>query len=210
MAIFKPTAIAGGTRKSVDNLTFCRTRGRNVVKTKVGKNTSNTFLQQKQRARWVQLQELSAAFDEAILVGFPSRPDHLTPHNAFLRKNAKAVKISDELEATVAFEKMVCSEGKLLVPSTTVTAEAEQHRLTFTHDSESYGKRRMPNDLLHAIVIEKSINEGRFFPLNKREEDEPVSVTLPASWDMENLGVYVFVLSENGHKASNTLYLGMK
>lgn len=207
MAIFKATAIAGRTKNSVDKLTFCHTRGRNVVKTKIDENKSKTPLQQKQRKLWAELQKLDAIFDEAVLVGFPSRANYLTAHNAFVKANVTAVQVSEELEATVDYTKIVCSQGRLKVPTVSVTADAEQGQLTFTHKQERYGKRHKADDQLYAMVVDKTLGEGELFQLDKREDKDPVVVELPEEWTMDSLAVYVFALSADGHMASNTKYV---
>lgn len=204
MGIYKATAISRLVEKSIDELTFCKIRGRNVVKTKIDRNTSKTLLQQKQRARWTELQELDALFDEAVLVGFPSRPHYLTAHNAFVKANAKAVDVSEDLKVTTDYKNIVCSKGKLKKPQVSVSANEEQNKLTFTHVPEGNGTRRMATDKLYAMVVEKALQEAKLFPLDTRADKEPMVVDIPVSWTIENLNIYVFVLSANGHKASNT------
>lgn len=207
MGIYKPTAISRRIKRSVDELTFCHVRGRNVVKTKIDENKSNTLLQQQQRRRWAEMQELDALFDEAVLIGFPSRAGHFTCHNAFVSANMGAVEVSDELEVTTDYTKIVCSQGRLRLPPTTVTADEEQHELTFSHQSGQRGKRSMPTDQLYVMVVEKKRLESELFMLNTRAELEPVVVALPADWSTMGLAIYVFVLSADGQKASNTGYL---
>lgn len=207
MGIYKPTAISRRIKRSVDELTFCHVRGRNVVKTKIDENKSNTLLQQQQRRRWAEMQELDALFDEAVLIGFPSRAGHFTCHNAFVSANMGAVEVSDELEVTTDYTKIVCSQGRLRLPPTTVTIDEEQHELTFSHQSGQRGKRSMPTDQLYAMVVEKKRLESELFMLNTRAELEPVVVALPADWSTMGLAIYVFVLSADGQKASNTGYL---
>lgn len=207
MGIYKPTAIAGRTKNSVDQLTFCHSRGRNVVRTKIDKNKSKTPLQQKQRKLWAELQKLDAIFDEAVLVGFPSRANYLTAHNAFVKANVTAVQVSEELEATVDYTKIVCSQGRLKVPTVSVTADAEQGQLTFTHKQERYGKRHKADDQLFAMVVDKTLGEGELFKLDTRKDKDPVVVKLPEEWTMDDIVVYVFALSANGRMASNSKYV---
>lgn len=207
MGIYKPTAIAGRTKNSVDQLTFCHLRGRNVVRTKIDENKSKTVPQQMQRKRWAELQALDAIFDEAVLIGFPSRLNYFTAHNAFVKLNAGAVKVSEELVVTTDYSKIACSQGRLIVPTVSVRVDEETRELTFTHKQERFGKRRMKTDQLYAMIVDKSLREGELFQLDTREDKDPVIVTIPDEWSFSNLAVYVFALSANGRMASNTGYI---
>ena len=65
MGTFKNTAITRDVRNSVGDQTFCKWKGLQIVKQKVGNNTSNTDAQQMQRKRWQTGMELDALFAAA-------------------------------------------------------------------------------------------------------------------------------------------------
>lgn len=207
MGIYKPTAIASQTRNSVDKLTFCHVRGCNVVRTKIDKNPSRTLPQQKQRYRWNLLQELDRLFDEVVLIGFPSRPTELTAHNAFVKANARCITVSDELEATTDYSKIICSDGRLTAPNLSATLSAEDGSLTFTRKGKSFGPRQKPTDEFYAFIVEKALQESQLVPLGTRNADEPVTVPLPAEWDSAEAAVYVFALSADKRLASRSKFL---
>ena len=107
------------------------------------------------------------------------------------------VSVTEDLEVTVDYENLLVAEGSLeMLEDITVTADAETHSLLFSHAAEDYGYGSEPTDVLHAVVLEKGLMRSRMFTLNTRSESEPVSVEIPEKWDMENLEVYVFFLSE--------------
>lgn len=210
MGIYKPTAIAGETSNSVDKLTFCNVRGRNVVRTKIQKNPSKTLPQQKQRYRWSLLQNLDLLFDAAILIGFPSRPEEFTVHNAFIKTNARCITVTDELEATTDYSKIVCSDGRLSNPNLSVTLSHEEGSLTFARTAKRFGPRQKPTDEFYAFIVEKALQESQLIPLGTREDTKPTTVTLPAEWDYAELAVYVFAVSADKRTASRSKFLPLE
>ena len=131
-------------------------------------------------------------------------------HNAFMAENVNkdAVEVSEELEATVNYQNIRCAKGKLKVPKDfSVTADAETHTLTFTHAAEEDGCQRYSTDRLYALVVETTEEDSELFELGTRAGSEPITVNLSESWDMGSLAIYVFALTADGKKASDSLYL---
>ena len=175
-AIFKMPFMHRLTQSMAEN-TYYRSRGKNIVKVKIDTNNSRTLKQQQQRAK---MRDFSA-------------------WNAFVSLNVGHVSVTEDLEVTVDYENLLVAEGSLeMLEDITVTADAETHSLLFSHAAEDYGYGSEPTDVLHAVVLEKGLMRSRMFTLNTRSESEPVSVEIPEKWDMENLEVYVFFLSEEG------------
>lgn len=205
MAIFE-SAVFTRLRKSFGNVTTCVNRGLNVLKTKITfVNDPKTIGQQKQRLRMRKLVELSVVFAAASKVGFPRRQDGETPYNAFVRKNKTAISVSDELEVTVDYEHLACSDGTLQVPAITVEKKAETHQLTFSHTVTEYEADALPDDVIYAAVYEKNRNKMRLYQLDKVSDTEPVTITLPDNWDLDQMVIYAFTLSSNKHTASQTV-----
>lgn len=207
MAEVKATAIARKLKKSAGEQTFCQRKGKTIAKMKIDENKSKTPSQQKQRARWRRLSNLELLFDTVSSISFPSRPKNLSYHNAFMQANLDAVSVNDELETTVDYARILCAKGRLTVPHTTVEYDPETRQLTFTHKAESNGRMKEVSDMLYAVVVEKEQKETEVVELNRRSENDPVSFTLPEEWSKEELEVYVFVLSANGRKASDSKHL---
>lgn len=207
MGIYTPTSVSRETRKSIGYETYCKSRGIHVVKAKITTNTSKTKEQQRVRAAWPEYLRLATLFAEAALLGFPQRKRELTAYNAFVQANKGVVSVDDELQATVDYEQVVCSEGSLKVPDVTVALDAEQRTLTFTHEAEESGVLRDAEDSVQAFVVNGARDDAKLYALGTRADSEPVPVTLPSKWDTEGLAVYVFVLSPDKRKASGTVYL---
>lgn len=206
-AIFKMPFMHRLTQSMAEN-TYYRSRGKNIVKVKIDTNNSRTLKQQQQRAKMRTLIPLCKALNTPIHAGFPERSTDFSAWNAFVSLNVGHVSVTEDLEATVDYENLLVAEGSLeMLEDITVTADAETHSLLFSHAAEDYGYGSEPTDVLHAVVLEKGLMRSRMFTLNTRSESEPVSVEIPEKWDMENLEVYVFFLSEDGRKASDSRHV---
>ncbi len=195
-------------RKSMGDNTYYRSRGQNVLRTKIDKNASNTTLQQMQRLKMKELTSLCKAFNSTIEVGFPGRPVTNTQWNAFCSANQNAVNVNEKLVVTVDYEKLVVAKGsREVVEDMTVMMNEADHELTFTHDVGDFGYGAEPTDVVYVAVLEKERMRSKLFRLNTRNDDSSTTVTLPTTWNMKQLAGYVFVLAENGKSASDSVYL---
>lgn len=207
MAIFESTAFTR-LRKSFGNLTTCFSRGQNIVRNKVTQvRNPRTPKQLHQRKIWSVLATLCEPFAEAIYLGFPERPVKETPNNAFMKANAEAIEVDEQLEATINYEKLVCSRGSISTANVTATLNAGEKQLTFTHEPQTYGKRAEADDQLYAAVYEKDRQQLLLCKLGTRSSTTPATVSLPDRWNPAALEVYTFVVTANGQRASATEYL---
>ncbi len=208
MAIFQSTAFSK-MRKSFGNLTTYRSKGKNIVKEKVTEvSNPKTLPQRKQRTKFPALVELSGVLSQALSLGFASRPKDYTPENYFVHLNKEAMSAGDDLEVMVDYEALVLSKGNRALPSEmSVSADAESHSLTFTIGMEEFVVHSALDDEFYATVLEKEKMQAKVFLLGTRAEVSEHVANLPASWDMEQLEVYVFVVSKTHKKASKTVYL---
>lgn len=207
MSIFK-SVLFKELRKSAADDTFCRSRGRNILKSKVSRNGSKTLLQQKQRAKMKVLVELSRVYAPAVQCGFPTRAMERTKYNEFVSVNKEAVSVDDELEVSVDYSRIACSKGMRRVPEITVKTEEGGKSLVFTCQVDTlYGTDAEPDDVIYTLLVEKEKKLGKLCELGSRKECTTKTVPLPDRWGMENLEIYVFVLSANKRQASSTVYL---
>lgn len=207
MAIFKMPFMHKLTQSMAEN-TYVRSKGKNIVKTKIDSNRSKTLKQQIQRLKMKETIALCKIFNAAIHTGFPERPVGFSEWNAFTRANLPAVSVSDELEVSVDYEAILVAQGSLEpVKDVRIVKDAETHSLTVSHSSSTYGYGTNKDDMLYAVVLERKQMYSEIHPLNERQDEKPATVALPDSWEMENLAVYVFALSANGRKASNSVFV---
>ena len=202
MAIFKSTAFSK-LRNSFGNLTTCRSKGQNIVKEKVTTVFNpRTLAQQMQRLRTKTLVDLCAVYEPVISIGFPQRERKYSPDNMFVKLNQKAVAVSEQMEVAVDYAQVLVAKGNRRLAEMTVASDAEAHQLTFTRETEEFARHAVKDDLFYTAVLEQDRKKVKVFPLNERKDTEPVVVTLPDAWDMNQLIIYVFVLSADKQHAS--------
>lgn len=196
--------------KSMAENTYYRSRGQNVLKTKIDKNASNTLPQQMQRLKMKELTSLCKAFNSTIEIGFPGRLVSNTPWNAFVSVNKEAVTVDEKLVVTVDYEKLLVAKGnREVVEGMSVRMDEQEHEVTFTHEVGDFGYGAEPTDVVYVVVLEKERMRSKLFCLNTRNDDSSTTVTLPATWNMKQLAGYVFVLAENGKSASDSVYIAI-
>lgn len=89
-----------------------------------------------------------------------------------------------------------------------VTADAEAHLLTFSiTEPQGIVSHSKGNDVYYAVVLETNLQEMAMEALGERDAMEATTMTLPDTWDMNALAVYVFTTSQNGKQASKSVYL---
>lgn len=207
MSIFK-SLLFKELRKSAADDTFCRSRGRNILKSKISRNGSKTLLQQKQRRRMTALEELSRVYAPAVQCGFPTRATERTVYNEFIAVNKAAVTVDDELQVTVDYSRIACSKGIRMIPEVTVELDAEKNELTFTCEVDTLnGTDAEEDDMIYALLAEKERKQSKLCALGTRKECASKTVQIPKKWNKDNLEIYAFVLSANKRKASPTVYL---
>ena len=204
MAIFSSTAFSK-LSKSFGNLTTCRTKGTNIVKEKVTQVFNpRTLAQRKQRLRMKKAVELCSVYDSVLGIGFPSRPVNYTPDNLFVKLNQQAIDVSDTLEVTVDYDRVVVSAGNRRLPGMQVSVNEAGSQLTFTHEAEEFMRHAADDDCLYAAVLETTMQRLKLFALNERKDTEAATVALPQGWNADSLCIYVFVVSKDGKNASNS------
>ena len=90
LAIFKMPFMHRLTQSMAEN-TYVRSRGKNIIKTKIAENTSNTLEQQKVRVRMKLAEFLSRVFYTPAQVAFPQRRRDLTALNACVQAIMRAI-----------------------------------------------------------------------------------------------------------------------
>lgn len=168
-----------------------------------------TLAQRKQRLRMKKAVELCSVYDSVLGIGFPSRPVNYTPDNLFVKLNQQAIDVSDTLEVTVNYDRVVVSAGNRRLPEMQVSVDEAGSQLTFTHEAEEFMRHAADDDCLYAAVLEKTKQRVRLFALNDRKDTETATVTLPSGWKTNFLCIYVFVVSKDGKNASNSRCLAL-
>ena len=209
MAIFT-SVIFEEISQSIGNSTTCMLKGQNILRKKATKVTNpKTLPQRKQRKVFPEMVEWSFALSAVLQVGLPSCPRKCTPENYFLTLNKQVAVADDDLSVAIDYSKLVISAGCRALPETAnVTADAEARTLTFVFtEAEGYVAHSADDDLYYAVALETEKRRVKMEQLGARSGLESPMMSVPASWNMEALEVFVFVTSKDGKKASKTLYL---
>ena len=208
LAIFKMPFMHKLTKSMAEN-TYVRSKGQNILKTKIDSNTSKTLEQQMQRLRVKQLTQLCKVFNTPIRKGFVERWATWSAWNAFQSAATPAILVSEALEVTVDYEKLPVAKGSLEfeIENVSISSDSDSGTLTVTSPASDYGFGSEPTDTLQLVVLEKEKMRSRIYQVGMRGEDCTESVTLPAGWKLANVAAYVFMLSKNGRKASNSVYV---
>lgn len=195
-------------RKSMADNTYCFSRGKNILKVKIDVNSSNTLKQQMQKVRMKESTRLCKMFNAAAHTGFPERPVDFTAWNAFTQANMGAISVDEAMNPVVDYEAVLVAHGGL-EPVENVQAEkdAEGHTLSVSHLADDFGYGMNRDDQVFAVVAEQEKGRSRVYPLNERQDGDSVTVTVPASWGMDHLLLYVFALSADGRKASDSVFV---
>lgn len=207
LAIFKMPFMHRLTQSMAEN-TYVRSKGQNIIKTKIDKNTSNTLEQQMQRLRMKQLIYLCKVLNTPIHSSFPERKRTETEWNAFIRAAMPSISMSEDLEVSVDYETLLIAQGSLeVIEEVSITQDAEANTLTVTYPASDYGYGSEPTDTVQLVLLEKEKMRSRMFQVGTRGEDCTETIQVPSGWTVENISAYVFMLSANGRKASNSIFV---
>ena len=200
------TEVSKSSKKA--NTTFYSMKGGKYFRSKINKNTSSTLKQKMQRTKFGEEGRICKGMKPTLAVSMEER-DGMSPSNWFMQLNDALVTVSEELEVTVNYPEMqLCNRDDRDMPeSITVTADAETHTLTFVHEAEEYGAYAEPTDKLYAALYNPVLQRSELYELCTRAETEPVTVSVPSRWEMGDVHVYVFAVSEDGRSSSYSEYL---
>lgn len=197
-------------KKSYGTVTLYGLNGQNIMRErKVDARNPRTLPQQKQRKKFPTLVELSALVSAAAAIGFPNCPQKCSPGNYFVSLNKGAVTVNDDLEAAIDYSKLILSKGcRAVAKQIEVTADAASHMLAFSiTEAQGIVSHSNGDDIYYAVIIETDLQEMAMQALGERESLDAPTMNLPDTWDMNSLAIYVFTTSQNGKRASKTVYL---
>lgn len=189
--------------------TFYMQNGDKYFRSKIDKNTSKTLKQQMQRLAFGEKGRIAKALQRVLAVSIPKPGKGLSPSNVFMRINDGLVTVNEDLEVTVNYPELQLGnrDDRDTPEGVTVTANSEEHSLTFSHGAEEFGSYAEPTDKLYAALYNPVLQRSELYELCTRAETEPVTVSVPSRWEMGDVHVYVFAVSEDGRSSSYSEYL---
>lgn len=196
--------VMGQMAKSFANVNTYVHRGQNVVSSKAfNRKDANTEAQKAQRASFKLIADVYNSLGGYGELGFPNRPEKLSAYNYFMQLNLPAAIDYSGDVPVVDYSLLQVAKGTLpqvLVRSATIAATG----LTLDVDSNIDFPKALATDMVQVIAKTKA---GAVYAVSKaRGTNEALTITLAmpdlAKGDMEF--VYVFVVSPDGKKASNS------
>lgn len=205
MALFK-SFVLGEVRKSVANVTMYS--GANGYSIARGKRSTirnpKTPGQLTQRAKMKVLLGVSLYFSPAAELGFPRRKAGSTFYNAFVKANMDAVSVDENYETEIDYERITCSAGSLQPGKVAITVN-EGNAMVTQEAQDRWSVVANPTDKLYVAVYDKTSKEMIVEPCRERRESGSTPIALDADWSKENLVFYVFMLSKDKRKASDSV-----
>lgn len=146
---------------------------------------------------------------EAIMLGFPPRRRGEKPLGQFMKYNAVTLCKAEPNEEgkliwTYDFPAMVLSKGNLDEIEATATFDKESGMFMFTQKEDRAGSRAKLDDMAYAFVLDVTKEKGELVPMRTRKESGSTPFPLPEGWDKENLFAYLFTVSKDRRRVSNT------
>ena len=205
MAIFNPS-IYKDISGSVGNVTSYKIGKTQIAraKTKFMKD-AKTPKQLQQRARLRLITRLRRNFITILKTGYCSSGKTCT--NCFTRDNISKVNAKDWDHPTLDLLTLSLSDGNLRLPLMEAEVNAEKRLVAFRWKKQPLMPFMAKSDQLVGAVYERKEERSRLVKLGSRGESGEKTWTPPADWDMSQLVVYGFAVSENGQDASGTLGL---
>ena len=206
MAIFNPT-IYKDISGSVGNVTSYKVGKTQIVRAKTGfVKDAKTPKQLQQRARLSLITKLRRSFITILKTGYCTSSGK-TCTNCFTRDNIGKVNAEDWDHPTLDLLTLSLSGGNLRLPLMEVDVNVEKRLVTFRWKKQPLMPFMAKSDQLVGAVYERIEQKSRLVELGTRRESGEKTWTPPTDWDMNQLTVYGFAVSENGQDASGTLGL---
>ena len=206
MAIFNPT-IYKDISGSVGNVTSYKVGKTQIVRAKTGfVKDAKTPKQLQQRARLSLITKLRRSFITILKTGYCTSSGK-TCTNCFTRDNISNVNAKDWDHPTLDLLTLSLSDGNLRLPLMEAEVNAEKRLVAFRWKKQPLMPFMAKSDQLVGAVYERKEERSRLVKLGSRGESVEKSWTPASDWDMSQLVVYGFAVSENGQDASGTLGL---
>ena len=153
---------------------------------------------------------MSYVVGDAIMLGFPPVKRGEKPLGKFMKYNAVTLcKVTTNEKGKFVwvydFPGMVVSKGNLLDIEVTATFDEESGVFMFKQEEDDRaGSRAKLDDMVYAFVLDGTNEIGELVPMRTRAESGSTSFSVPRKWDKNKLFVYVFTVSKNKWRVSNS------
>ena len=199
--------LTGAMRKSMANITMYTYKGMNIVRSKAFKiKDPKTEKQLNMRARMSRLAEKYRSFKRIVALGFPEREERHTPQNRFVSSNfTTAFAMVDNVQV-ISYPLMLVAQGSL-PPVTIVEATIDAEGITLKYDAQALTPDVTATDEIIACALledNELLIAKQFIGHESIGTLQLKNATLQAE---EVVCCYVFVRSNDGKKASDSVYV---
>lgn len=202
--------LAGAYRRSIGGTVYYMRFGENLVRRKSipKENRENSVGQERQQQKFKVINILGAVVKDVVNIGFPQRKRKLTGVNMFVHVNTQVwQEVEDEI--AVDFSKLLLAQGSLAIPTVTVALDEENRSLSFNCPKTEAEVNAKEDDRIFCVVIDPKNGFCRSKELCERGTGGEYTLTLPDTWAVKEIQVYVFALSNDGKQASKSVYLAL-
>ncbi|UOQ51758.1 DUF6266 family protein [Hymenobacter cellulosivorans] len=200
-------SILGDIEGSAGQLTFTKVNGQNILRQKVGSNTSNTPAQQNTRSRFKLLADLYKKLAPALTLGLKAQGGQ-SAYNRFVGQNFSATSADAQNVASIDYLLMQLSAGSVEPLDDFVASKGPMgsDTITATWADNSNGAGALAADTVTVVVINKLTGLIVTDAEGAVRSDGTLSVTNArfAGVASANLVAYGFARRFDGSDASST------
>ena len=206
MATIRP--FLGDIEGSAGNVTFDKTGGVNILKQKVGPNSSKSPAQLAQRAKFGAIGRLASKMTALVRAGY-KRIGLQTGYSRFVGINTSAVSLDANGAPLLDYGMVEVSSGNITpLMGLAVASSATGQTVSWADNSDGNGA--LSNDKVYLAVVKKTTGEviTQLGAVQRNAGTAVVAAPLLVGVAAADLAVYAFAKRAIGGEASNTTRLG--
>jgi hypothetical protein len=202
--------LLGPMKKSMGNFTTYSYHGMNIVRLKpFHPKDPKTEKQLNMRARMSGIAEMYRKFRGIIALGFPERDERKSPQNMFVSANFRTAFVMEDTIPVISYPLMLLAKGSL--PRVTIPeATTDAGGLTIHYNA---GALRPDVTATDEIIACAALTTGELLIVRQFIGFEllgTIQLKYPSLQAEQVACCYVFVRSQDGKKASDSVYVEVK
>ena len=202
--------LLGPMRKSMGNVTMYSYNGMNIVRSKpFHPRDPKSEKQLNMRARMSAIAEMYRKFSSMIALGFPEHDERTSPQNMFVSANFKTAFVMEDTTPVISYPLMLLAKGSLprviILEATTVAGG-----ITIHYDAGALLPDVTATD---EIIACAGLTSGELLIARQFIGLEPIGtiqLKYPSLQAEQVDYCYAFVRSQDGKKASDSVYVEVK
>jgi len=199
--------LLGPMKKSMGNFTTYSYHGMNIVRLKpFHPKDPKTEKQLNMRARMSGIAEMYRKFRGIIALGFPERDERKSPQNMFVSANFRTAFVMEDTMPVISYPLMLLAKGSL--PRVTIPeATTDAGGITIHYDAGALYPDVTSTDEIIACAL---LTTGELLIARQFIGMEPIGtiqLKYPSLQAEQVACCYVFVRSQDGKKASDSVYV---